>query len=150
MTVSQTDRAYAAGYFDADGSVSASLTGKSVSIQVSIANRDYAFLRRLENRYGGNFLMQKSGVGQWRIYGTTATIFLKHIYRYVSYKHEQVKHSLQIVTRSDLSYRSKYTHALQVCILNQKNMSTPKITKTITRLCDLLGVECSEESLFSS
>ena len=135
--MSKLDCAYAAGYFDADGSVSISLTHESISVQVTVANRDYTYVRRLYKVYGGTQYMTKSDVLQWRSYASHAEPFLRDMLPYVMYKKKQVKLALIAINKNRSMY-DRYRASLEVCKLNQQNLSKPRHTITMGKLEKLL------------
>lgn len=141
----QTDKAYLAGYFDADGSVSVSLNKTSLTVHVSISGRDYKLMNRLDMIYGGYRYKRKSGTEQWRATGDLALKFLEDVQPWVQYKKKQVDACIAILKDQTIKDVHRYAIALAVCKANQGNMAKPRITKTMTRLKSLIRGGCSDE-----
>lgn len=154
----ETDKAYLAGYFDADGCITAWLGDggcNNIHIQAVIAGRNVDLLQELELVYGGSLSQHDSNSGKrhiwrWAMRGRKAIPFLKDILPHLRLKKRQVELAIGIaqtmrirgkeiglILSSDI-YLHRARLALEICQLNQANLSNPRITKTITYLKDFI------------
>jgi len=154
----EVHKAYIAGYFDADGCITAGFAGhmrsKNIRVAARISGRDGAMLEELEYVYGGSLTHSGSGRGEdypiwiWALSGRNTIIpFLKDVLPYLRLKKEQAELALEIArTIGEVAqipalgvkvYRARL--ALKICHLNQANLSNPRGTKTIERLEEIVN-----------
>jgi hypothetical protein len=137
------DAAYMAGYFDADGCVSVSLNGSTLSVKVSMSGRNEPLCGQLNVVYGGGIDRSDSGTATWYAYSDNAKKFLIDIRPYLRYKKDQADLSLEVLN-GERTAVTRLRAALAVCRLNQENLAEPQTTKTMIRIVEglrKLGVE---------
>jgi hypothetical protein len=89
----QTDIAWAAGYFDGEGSVSIPLKSqKWPYLQVAISCKDARPLRRIQNLFAGAVTKdnRSGGCFRWQVQSREAIAFMKLIRPYLSCKDKAV------------------------------------------------------------
>lgn len=149
MVMKSTERAYLAGYIDADGCIAVNTGGRkstNISISVRLTTHCEPLAQELDLRYGGTLSQSKTPQGDfiwtWAIGGKSATEFLNDVFPYLRYKKRQAELALDLIStlgrvgvRVSLEtkiYRSQL--ALEICRLNQNNLSRPRVTKTMRQL----------------
>jgi hypothetical protein len=109
---SDTDAAYAAGFFDGEGHVNfrknRNKNGKIYTmLHVNIGQTSFPVLDWLKEYFGGSIYQYDAGTGtegskrtktfwQWSIVGTRAKLFLKQIRPFLKVKHDQVDERLSV------------------------------------------------------
>lgn len=118
MNVSEIDRAYFAGFFDGDGSVSIISppsqnfkAGKRWGLQVRVwqVSEHAAVLHTLKEEYGGHTAERAFASGrpatEWKVSDRLAEKFLKDIFPYSIVKHDRIAVALK--------FRETYNHAFR-------------------------------------
>jgi hypothetical protein len=98
LSPSQTDLAWAAGFFDGEGSVSFGKAGKPGHryLLVSVSNNDTRGLESLHAWFGGRFYFELSRrCSRWTIRSRHAEAFLKSIRPYVRLKGDVIDVALR-------------------------------------------------------
>jgi len=145
--MTRENKAYLAGFFDADGCITASFSEESrIRVTARIAGRDDALPLELEFLYGGHFGQEEKGtsIGEgkfwvWGVGGQRLIRFLEDIMPYLRLKRRRAELALEIAKTAGygLSIETKLhrtSMALEICLLTQVGLSHPKETKTIKRL----------------
>ena len=110
------DKAYAAGFFDGEGTVMLAKGGNGYRLFVAVGQKDIRPLQFLKERFSGTIHSvrqpSKDRIYHWQIGQYRAELFLRAIYPYLIHKKEQVKVALDYrdflnsrpTTRKGLSY----------------------------------------------
>ena len=98
--IAELDKAYAAGFFDGEGTVWMSAPEKPskthyvknvYTLIVDLGQRDAGPLHWLIERWGGNSYTRKiDGLNMWRLHGSTAAQFLRDILPYSKVKRKVI------------------------------------------------------------
>jgi len=91
--------AYAAGFFDGEGYVGASMSGKYLRIEVSVSQKDAAVLLWYKKTFGGGVYgsMSRHGtVYQWKTHGEAAIMFLSTMMPYLIVKRDEAQGAIDI------------------------------------------------------
>jgi intein/homing endonuclease len=147
--VPQRRAAYFAGYFDADGCVSVSINGDTLSIKVSVSGRNPQITGALEVLFGGSSRTRDDGVSVWNAYSQNALAFMNNIYTYVEFKKKQVDMAIKVLD-TNLNHATRLFAALHICKYNQENMATPKLTKTMEQILAVLVAGGHEPEMYWS
>jgi hypothetical protein len=91
--LSETTKAYFAGFFDGEGYVGISKSSsKDFNLRVVLAQKKTEILFKAKEIWGGNVYIQKnSNCGVWDIKGNLAEIFLRDIQQFVFVKKAQIE-----------------------------------------------------------
>ena len=146
--------AYLAGYFDADGCINATVTrDRYLFVRASIVGKNTSLLEYLKEMFGGNIydmpLSKGKDVFMWVLMSKKELLdFLYYIEPYVVLKKERVSLGIRVVesvqeesTRplNDGIKLLRLVAGLSMCILNQKDKTNPRETKTMSRIRRLIG-----------
>lgn len=96
-----TDVAYAAGFVDAEGTISIAPAGRSYGLKISVANTSQEVLESLEPQFGGRVYRTAMPAPyrtkyDWVICGAKAASFLRAIQPYLVVKREEAVIGLQL------------------------------------------------------
>ena len=107
---------YAAGFFDADGSVAAYARAKGMPeyVQVNMVNTCREVLEQLQARYGGKIELHRDGCYLLRLTATPSKFFLEDVLPYVIVKRNQVKVALEIIGLPRIGHWMEQTHRAEV------------------------------------
>lgn len=94
------DFAWAAGFFDAEGSVSIYVRPERSYMRVTVAQKDRRPLEQLKAWFGGSLGDPRpSGVSNWTVQSQQAATFLRSVRPYLRVKHEQADVALEFQAR---------------------------------------------------
>lgn len=74
-----TDLAYAAGFFDGEGSVAVCGRNGTPTLQVKVGQVTVEVLEKMQTQFGGSIYTQQSGLLQWTLWGTEGANFLSAV-----------------------------------------------------------------------
>ncbi len=63
--VSETDKAYIAGFIDGEGSIFATRSQRSISFRLTVTQKHRTVLDFIYDKYGGKFTLQSKNSGCW-------------------------------------------------------------------------------------
>lgn len=90
----QVDLAYAAGFFDGEGSITISNKGGYVRIEVAVSQKLPAVLQWWETHFDGN--TYHSVVSQWKIHGSKGVALLTLLLPYLIVKNVDAQEAIHI------------------------------------------------------
>ena len=112
---SQRSRAYAAGFFDGEGSVLVGDESRSYCVTVSVVQKPEFVLSWLQSIWGGSIYREKGGYYRWRLEADKAATFLIDVSPYLQLKQQQALHAIRLQTlRHSLRNGSKRAVGLRV------------------------------------
>jgi hypothetical protein len=88
----ETDKAYAAGFFDGEGHISYPKSSKAHHLQVVVAQVDRAPLDWLQLYFGGRvrfYHNARAGIHRWTLSTSQAASFLEAVLPYLIVKHNE-------------------------------------------------------------
>lgn len=134
--ISETDKAWAAGFFDGEGSISMwqvnHANGMRFGIRLTVTQKHKRPLLKLQKLWGGTINKQKSekyektNCWYWAVYGWDMLYFLDDILPYSVQKHRQIKLAVAYQLRRQIKPGRRLTNAERQADL-----------KTYTMLCAL-------------
>lgn len=94
--VTAINKAWAAGFFDGEGSIYINKTAKGYySLQVKIGQVEKSPLEKFSKLFGGNVTQPSSGVYYWSLSNKEALVFLASIRKYLVNKQSEANVALQ-------------------------------------------------------
>lgn len=108
MALTQTNRAWVAGFFDGEGSIYITKTkGPYYSLIVKISQVDRTPLAKVQNMYGGSLSQAKTGIYYWSLCNQNAINFIKSINKYLVSKNLEATEALKFekVTKQKGQYK---------------------------------------------
>lgn len=107
--ITELDKAYAAGFFDGEGSVfiSPPRSNRGFTVEVSIGQKSRPVLDWIAANWGGKVTkMSRKDAFIWRTSSKTAGVFLSDIAPYLQVKRRPVELALQLQATKSLSLRN--------------------------------------------